>query len=385
MNGLSCRGVLGAVLLLAAGPWAAGAAQARDTGDPCAGWPQWNQFKQLYLTEDGRVIDAGVEPGITVSEGQAYALTFAVIANDPQAFEKILTWTADNLAGGNLERTLPAWKWGRADDGQWTVLDPNSASDADLWIAYALGEASRLWHNPSYGHLARAMADLIVREEVAWVPQLGATLLPGPKGFVSDQTWRLSASYSPIQLLRAIGVQSDSPLWADVLQSSARVILGSAPHGYAADWIDYRAPEGFITDPGTNGVGSYNAIRVYLWAGMLADGDPRAAALTRQLEPMATRAAEHPPPELIDANTLEAHGTAPVGFSAALLPLLAYFKHAAAVESYRKLVEAEALADNQHYYSDVLSVFGLGWLEGRYRFDRQGHLQVRWTDTCRAH
>ena len=144
---------------------------------------------------------------------------------------------------------------------------PQLAADADLWIAYALSEAARLWHTASYAHLAQAMADLIVREEVAWIPQLGATLLPGPKGFVSQQTFRLNASYSPMQVLRLIGKQSGNPLWVEVLQSSVRVIIGSAPHGYAADWIDYRPADGFVSDPATNGVGSYNAIRVYLGRG----------------------------------------------------------------------------------------------------------------------
>lgn len=383
MTRLAFRGVLGAALLFAGGAWAP-AAHARAAPDPCSNWPEWQHFKQLYLSEDGRVVDAGVQPGITVSEGQAYALTFAVIANDRAAFDRILGWTRDNLAGGDLEVALPAWKWGRAADGKWTVLDPNSASDADLWIAYALSEAARLWHNASYAHLAQAMAELIVREEVAWIPQLGATLLPGAKGFVSQQTWRLNASYSPLQVLRLMGKQSGNPLWAEVLRSSVRVIMGSAPHGYAADWIDYRPADGFVPDPATNGVGSYNAIRVYLWTGMLAEGDPQAALLARRLEPMATRAAQQPPPEQIDSNTLEMRGTAPPGFFAALLPLLTHFKHAAAVESYRKLVEDRALTDNQHYYSDVLSLFGLGWLDGRYQFDPQGRLQVRWNESCRA-
>jgi endoglucanase len=368
--------------LLWVGSVCAGAAAPRDTG--CGSWPEWQHFKQLYLSDDGRVIDAGPEHGITVSEGQAYALTFAVIANDRTAFAEILKWTQDNLADGNLELALPAWKWGHADDGRWTVLDRNSAADADLWIAYALGEAARLWHDAAYARLARAIPELILRDEVAWIPQLGATLLPGPKGFVVQQTWRLNASYSPLQVVRAIGRQSGNPLWGDVLRSSVRVITGSAPHGYAADWIGYRPSDGFITDTGTHGVGSYNAIRVYLWAGMLADGDPQAAALARLLEPMAVRAAEHPPPELIDTLSLEARGTAPPGFAAALLPLLAHFKYSGVVQSYRQVVEAGALKDNQHYYSDVLSLFGLGWLEGRYRFDRQGRLQVPWSAACSA-
>jgi endoglucanase len=350
---------------------------------PCAPWPAWQQFKRLYLSDDGRVIDAGTARNITVSEGQAYALMFALIGNDPAAFDGVLAWTRNNLAGGDLTRSLPAWKWGRADDGRWTVLDANSASDADLWITYALGEASRLWHRDTYAETARALSESILREEVALIPGLGSTLLPGPKGFVSGQTWRLNASYSPIQVLRALGRESGNRLWDGVLASSVQVILASAPHGYASDWVAFRTQEGFGTDAATRGAGSYDAIRVYLWAGMLADADPEAAVLARALAPMIQAATAHAPAESIDAATLETYGEGPPGFTAALLPALARDKRSV-VESYRKQIEVSTLKSDQHYYSDALTLFALGWLDGRYRFDRQGHLEVAWSASCHA-
>ena len=357
-------------------------AQARD-GD-CTPWPEWQAFERLYVSDDGRVVDASTAQSATVSEGQAYALTFALVANDPAAFAKVLGWTRDNLSAGDLGRTLPAWKWGRAADGKWTVLDRNSASDADLWMAYTLGEAGRLWHDASYSELSRAMTALILRDEVAHVPGLGATILPGARGFVSQQTWRLNASYVPMQLLRALQRSGDRALWSAVLDSSQRVIIGSAPRGYAADWVLYRESQGFSADTATDGVGSYNAIRVYLWAGMLAEDDPQAERLALQLAPMAAAAARNATPESIDTNTLEAHGTASAGFLAALLPLLTHFKQTKVVQGYRKRIEAEALRDNQHYYNDALTLFGLGWLEGRLRFDRHGQLHVGWSASCRA-
>ena len=359
------------------------ASTALATGSYCSSWPQWEKFRQLYLSDEGRIVDPTTAQSITVSEAQAYALTFALVANDAISFEKILRWTRDNMAGGNLEHSLPAWKWGRADDGKWTVLDPNSASDADVWMVYALTEAAQLWHNVTYAGLAQAMSESILREEVSVIPGLGPTLLPGPRGFVAQQTWRLNASYMPVQALRAIARRSGNRLWADVLKSSLRVIVGSSPHGFTADWIEYRESGGFFTDSTTLGVGSYNAIRVYLWAGMLADSDPQAGALARQLRPMATAAAQHAPPESIDTMTLEGHGDAPPGFSAALLPMLAHFKLVDTAQTYRKLIEATSFKDNQHYYSDVLALFGLGWLDGRYRFDREGDLRVEWTTACK--
>ena len=34
------------------------------------------------------------------------------------------------------------------------MLDPNSASDADVWMAYSLVEAGRLWKIPCYTNWA---------------------------------------------------------------------------------------------------------------------------------------------------------------------------------------------------------------------------------------
>ena len=261
-------GVLCAALLFAS--------MALAIGGDCAGWPEWGKFKQLYLSNDGRVVDASTPQSITVSEAQAYALVFALVANDTVSFEKILRWTRDNMAGGDLGHSLPAWKWGRADDGTWAVLDANSASDADVWMLYALTEAAQLWHNARYARLAHAMSESILREDVSLIPGLGPTLLPGPRGFVAQQAWRLNASYMPLQALRAIARRSGNRLWAKVLESSLRVIVGSSPQGYAADWIEYRESGGFFADSGTHGAGSYNAIRVYLWVGMLPDKIGRA-------------------------------------------------------------------------------------------------------------
>jgi hypothetical protein len=38
-----------------------------------------------------------------------------------------------------------------------------------------------------------------------------------------------------------------------------------------------------------------------------------------------------------------------------------------------------SLQDNRSWYSDALTLFGLGWLEQRFRFNRTGLLNVRWT------
>jgi endoglucanase len=143
--------------------------------------------------------------------------------------------------------------------------------------------------------------------------------------------------------------------------------------------------QGFVTDAATSGVGSYDAIRVYLWAGMLDDGDALARPLLRTLAPMQTFAATHGvPSEATDTATLATRGEGPPGFSAALLPLLKRANHPAVLRAYRTRVDAESLKDDQHYYSDALSLFGSGWMDGRFKFDRHGNLVPQWTMPCRA-
>ena len=118
---------------------------------------------------------------------------------------------------------------------------------------------------------------------------------------------------------------------------------------------------------------------------MLPSADPLHAKLAHQLAPMvASTAQREAPVESIDSNTLLKDGNGSPGFSAALLPLLANAKQAAALQAHRLRAANQSLQNDQAYYSDVLSLFGLGWLEQRYEFSTNGQLGVRWKHTCSA-
>ncbi|MBC7859222.1 MAG: cellulase, partial [Burkholderiaceae bacterium] len=158
-------------LMLWTAAWCALGAPA--AGAACPPWPAWESFRAHFVSEGGRVIDPAEAAQYTTSEGQSYGLFFALAGNDRASFERILRWTEDNLAGGDLTARLPAWQWGRRADASWGVTDANAASDADLWIAYALAEAGRLWQAPQYSALAQLLAERIVREETAQVAGLG--------------------------------------------------------------------------------------------------------------------------------------------------------------------------------------------------------------------
>lgn len=380
MSCAAARRWLAAGLLLATSSSAV-AAPVMD----CGAWPRWEKFKQDMISADGRVVDASTAQQYTVSEGQAYALVFALVANDRQSFERVLKWTEDNLAGGDLSLRLPAWQWGRRADGSWGVTDDNPASDADVWIAYALGEAARLWKVRRYKVLSKVVANRILAEETALLPRLGMTLLPAPRGFMpSPGVWRLNPSYAPVQALRRLAVAD--PRWRALIPSTVLLLTGSAPKGLAPEWTIYDG-RGFATDPETRGEGSYNAIRVYLWAGMLAAKDPVRWPLLHLLAPMAQHvAARGVPPESINVITGEIRGDGPVGFSAALLPFLAAERQPTALATQLARVQnmPPAVTALPAYYDSVLLLWGTGFHEGRYHFDADGTLRPSWKPACNS-
>lgn len=146
-------------------------------------WPIWEKFKQYYISSDGRVIDPQLPERKTTSEGQSYGLFFALVAQDQPMFDKLLRWTEQNLAAGDLTKHLPSWAWGQNIQKKWGILDSNSAADSDLWIAYDLLEAGRLWNKQQYDSLGKKLLQRILKEEVIKIPGLGLMVLPGKIGF----------------------------------------------------------------------------------------------------------------------------------------------------------------------------------------------------------
>jgi len=360
-------------------------------------WPLWSDFKTHFVQPDGRVLDASTPQLHSSSEGQSYAMFFALVANDPPAFEKLWRWSINNLAQGDAGTVLPGWIWGRADDGSWRVLDPNSASDADLWYVYSLLEAGRLWNRPDYIQDAMRLLALVESKEIVSLPGLGPMLLPGPIGFEQpNRIWQLNPSYLPVPVLRRLATASPSGPWAGVAASTARLITSVTPKGFIADWVGYQATSDtngrFIIDPVKGDRGSYDAIRVYLWAGVTPNVDPLATRIRDALKGMTTAIATFGfPPESVVTLTGAISGTGPFGFSAALVPYLRSTGQAAMAESQlqraRRLqidsLAAPALEQHQPpYYDYVLSLFGVGWADGRYAFNPNGTLRAPWRNPC---
>jgi endoglucanase len=355
-------------------------------------WPLWENYTHRMIDSQGRVIDHSAQDR-TTSEGQSYAMFFALVDNDRPRFDILLAWTETNLASGDLTHHLPAWNWGKNSDGTWKILDQNPAADADLWIAYSLLEAGRLWREPRYDKLGTVMLAQISQQEVVHVPGLGTTLVAGPVGFHPDaDTWLLNPSYFPPPVLARFAQAMPNGPWSAILDSLQPILDKGSGAGFAMDWVSAGsviqpsvAPSRLASANQEVPIGSYDAIRVYLWLG-IADSQTRGMrALLGKVPGMANYLKTHAvPPEKVDSTgrIISPHG--PPGFSAAVFPYLqALGLNAQAKAQMDRLVATKDISTGLYgreanYYDQNLALFATGWDEQRYRFDRDGRLRVKW-------
>lgn len=347
-----------------------------------SGWPEWNDFVGRFVQADGRVIDVTFERKST-SEGQSYGLFFALVANDRARFDSILKWTSDNLAAGQLGKKLPAWLWGLRDDGSWGVKDENAASDADLWIAYSLLEAARLWKAPDYADTGHKLLALIRRHEIAQAGSAGPVLLPGPVGFQLDKgRFWLNPSYYPDFMFRYLAAVDPKGPWQAVWDSYHRMSPKVFSAGVAPDLFVVDSTGRVMPDTQREPSGSYDAIRVYLWAGMSGRSSQEMVKMLSAYAALIRKLGV--PPEKVNPVTAVAIKSdySPIGYSGAVLPFLSALGDKPTLEKQHDRVRTATLRARQgeptNYYDQVLILFGKGWLDGQYRFDDQGCLQPKW-------
>jgi endo-1,4-beta-D-glucanase Y len=356
----------------------------------------WQAYANRFISADGRVIDPQGGDR-TTSEGQSYALFFALVNNDRAHFDKLFAWTESNLAANDLGGHLPSWSWGRGKDGHWGTIDPNSASDSDLWIAYDLIEAGRLWKDRHYQDIGQRLESLIAQKEVANLPGLGPVLLPGPTGFKFQRYWVLNPSYTPLFLLNRMATADPDGPWSNVATVLPTLLSRSAKGGYAMDWVCYTPGEGFSPCQASGKktpepLGSYDAIRVYLWAGMLPESaaNPSKSRILHGLAQMNVLMQSRPaPPEKINSDGVPMNTDGPVGFSAALLPYLksnsndsAYAQQLVRIQSQldeKSNLYGQGYGTGPTYYDQNLVLFGSGWNEKQFQFGTSGELLVRWS------
>ncbi len=341
----------------------------------------WDGFQSHFLDSQGRVIDYQ-EGGISTSEGEAYALFFSLVANDRGRFARILTWTQNNLAQGSLADHLPVWKWGKNAHGHWGPLSSESASDADLWIAYTLIQAARLWQEPGYAHLARQLLQTIEKNEVVSLPQWGMTLLPGDGPYWREMNrYIINLSYEPPFLLQGLASFDPHGPWQKLLDQLPRLYAVACPKGFAPDWFTL-LPNGSGQTAPLGPDGSYNAIRTYLWLGLSPQNAWTLKIQSHLWGMEKLLAAGSPIPLIVQTQNGITSGQGPIGFVAALLPYLRRWPASAAYHRLSAMLYASWKPQQEqfssHYYDTVLALFALGYVDHLYAFAPNGDLQVFW-------
>ena len=138
----------------------------------------WHAYKDLYIDPAGYVLDRDRNGGEVTSEGQAYALMRAAWMGDHETFTSVLEWTDRTLRRPD---GLYSWHWTPRDNG--TLLDRNTATDADQDIAFALVLAFHHFEDRTYLERARALL-VAIRSQTGielpngWFPSAGNWAVP---------------------------------------------------------------------------------------------------------------------------------------------------------------------------------------------------------------
>lgn len=136
----------------------------------------WESYKIHFITAEGQVLDPRTHK--TESREVGYTLLRAVLSNDQETFQKVWNWTYANLA--LKDKLLFSSSYTNAVGGKKPVIDPNTTSDGDEFIAYALALAGKKWSVVGYQTAAQTMVQNIWQYE---------TIPVGTHRYVVAGTW----------------------------------------------------------------------------------------------------------------------------------------------------------------------------------------------------
>ena len=182
----------------------------------CAADTDWDTFKQAFLEADGRVVDTG-QGRISHSEGQGFAMLFAVHYGDRAGFDAIWQWTQRNLQV--RDDALLAWRWERERG----VTDRNNAADGDLLVAWALLRAADKWRQPEYAAAGKRIAQDVRKKLLRRVAH-GLVLLPGMEGFDKPEGMTINLSYWVFPALPELARADPAPEWDELAKSGITIL-----------------------------------------------------------------------------------------------------------------------------------------------------------------
>lgn len=232
----------------------------------------WFAYRLKFVEDSGRVVD-NVNGNISHSESQGYAMVLAVSADDRETFDRIWSWTRENLF--IREDRLAAWKWDPEADPP--VQDMNNATDGDLLIAWALMKARMAWGEERYLAAAREILEDIRKLAVVDTPH-GKILLPGVIGFDAESQESgpiVNLSYWIFPAIDELGLISPEFPARELIATGLKLLEKAkfGPSGLPANWIALGGEE-IAPAPGFDTHFGYDAIRIPLYLAWLTASYP---------------------------------------------------------------------------------------------------------------
>ena len=268
-----------AAALAAARPWEAHANRSTSSAAggrviPSSAASSADYFLDHYEQADGQVVrwDQG---GDTVSEGQAYAMLLAVVADRHERFAAAWRWSQAHLMQSD---GLLSWRY--ASGGSGSSTGGSSAADADIDTAWALELGASRFSELDYDAAAMRLADAVRGEEVETVAG-HSVLLAGP--WAKGPAPIVDPSYLALPVMSALTKVDPAGGWS-ALTDSSRQILAELLDGshLPPDWAVVvpsggahpTAPPDHSTQQVMYG---FDAVRVPIW--LASSCDQRDTAL----------------------------------------------------------------------------------------------------------
>ena len=234
-------------------------------------------YKNKFLTPEGRIIDPD-KKNITTSEGQSYMMMLCIMFDDEKTFKQIYKWTQDNL---QRDDKLFSWLWGKDKDGKYKILDENSASDADVDIAYSLIVGYKKWRNPQYLKDAKEIINAIWEHETK---RVGDHLILMP-GVIQTQEKKIEVnpSYFSPYAFRMFNNYDELHDWNTLVDSSyyyLNQVTSQTATGLPPNWFLIENGKIVLEDSERSDF-SYDAVRVFsrIYFDFILTGDKRALSV----------------------------------------------------------------------------------------------------------
>lgn len=238
----------------------------------------YEYYKNAFMTKDGRIMDPE-KNNITTSEGQSYIMLRSLAMGDKKTFDLTYKWAKDNL---NREDNLFAWLWGKNSKGEYKILDENSASDADIDIAFALLIAYESWNESRYLKEAIPIIKSIWDNETK---QIGSyrILMPGVMQTQSEEI-EINPSYFAPYAFRFFQKYDDTNDWNCLIDSSyyyLNQVMSKTETGLPPNWFlieDVQNGGQIVLEDSPKSDFSYDAIRVFIrtYLDYIKTGEKRA-------------------------------------------------------------------------------------------------------------